>query len=185
MKYLTSIELLRRVSKTLQIGKRALPPMSQLKSMKVILSHVLVEVVSDTSLLPVAQFVQSMREAVGQLEEASALNVKTQMTETLINNDFEACKGLSKKLPKLDMKRFNEYYSLKDRSRLINLIDSTVVIDEIPENMQIILQKGVGTVIGHFCDVAYKYYSSHDFDPTPPVVDTMREVVKEFYCGQI
>lgn len=119
------------------------------------------------------------------MEEVSALTLKMQMTETLINNDFETCKELAAKLPKLDMQRFNEYYSLKDRTRLINLIDSTVVIDEIPENMQIILQKGVGTVISHFCDTAYKYYSTHDFEPTPAVIETMREVVKEFYCGQV
>ena len=109
------------------------------------------------------------------------MTLKTQMIQTLIDRDFDGCKKLAPKLRNLDMKRFNEYCELRDRSRLINLIDSTVVIDSIPEEMQNTLQRGVDTVIAHMCDEAKNYYTTHDFEPTPAVVKTMREVVANFY----
>lgn len=181
MKYLTSIELLRRAYKVLSVGKRDLPPIRQLKSLAVILQTVQKEVQTDPNLGDQITTLQSMIGALQEIQNLSRLPLKNQMIKALLQNDFATCKELSKNLERLDTAKFELLCQAKDRSRLIHLIDETKTMTEIPPAMQEILMKGVDTVITRFCDVAYRYYSGNQFEPTEPIIPAMREVVARYY----
>lgn len=103
------------------------------------------------------------------------------MIETLIKGDYDACKELSKDLKCLDRDKFDALLNAKDRTRLIRLITETQTITSIPPSMQETLTKGVNTVMGRFCDLAYNYYRTNDFPETPKVIEVMRYVVANYY----
>ena len=181
MKYLTSIELLRRVSKQLSVGKRDLPPVSQLKSMEVILSQVHQETLGVLEMTDVQVTLESLMEALQEIRNLAALPLKDSMIETLIKGDFAACNELSAQLPALDRQKFDALMAVEDRTRLIRLISETQTITSIPPSMQETLMKGVNTVMGRFCSTAFNYYKLNHFEPTDKVIDVMRHVVAVYY----
>lgn len=103
------------------------------------------------------------------------------MIETLIKEDYASCAELSKELKCLDREKFNALLEAHDRTRLIRLITETQTITSIPPSMQETLTKGVNTVMGRFCDLAYAYYRTNDFPTTPKVIEVMRYVVANYY----
>lgn len=103
------------------------------------------------------------------------------MIETLINEDYEKCVELSKGLPMLDRKQFDALIAVKDRTRLIRLVNETQTITSIPPSMQETLMKGVNTVMNRFCAMAFNYYKLNHFEPTQKIVDVMRHVVATYY----
>lgn len=181
MKYLTSIELLRRVYKQLSVGKRDLPPVSQLKSMEVILRQVQLETLNKVEMTDLEVTLGSLMEALQEIRNLAELPLKDKMIETLIKGDYNACNELSKDLKCLDRAKFDALLNAKDRTRLIRLITETQTITSIPPSMQETLTKGVNTVMGRFCDLAYNYYRTNDFPETPKVIEVMRYVVANYY----
>lgn len=106
------------------------------------------------------------------------------MIETLIDGNYDLCAELSKDLKCLDHEKFDALLKAKDRTRLIRLITEAQTITSIPPSMQETLTKGVNTVMGRFCDLAFVYYRTHDFPETPKVIEVMRYVVANYYGVQ-
>lgn len=99
----------------------------------------------------------------------------------MIKGDYDTCAKLSKDLKCLDRSKFDALLAARDRTRLIRLITETQTITSIPPSMQETLMKGVNTVMGRFCDLAYAYYRNNDFPTTPKVIEVMRYVVANYY----
>lgn len=115
------------------------------------------------------------------------MDLKHQMIQTLIDGDFEQCNSLKDELfvkgledHEIKRKKFDELMAVKDRSRLINLIYETDVLPEISSQIQEILMKGVDNLLPALRMAAYSYYSVHEFEDTPLIVEAMRKVVAEY-----
>ena len=186
MTYLTSIELLRRVSRQLLTGKRELPPMSQLSSMAEALRYVLAEA-TFLNLDLVQTYVENLLKVVVALQGEAQLRLKTMMIKILVedlpdyadNEDkrWEDCTTLSAQLKGLDSTKFSEFVTMRDKTRVIRLISDTQTIKAMTPVMVSQMSSFIDSSIDTLTELAYSYYSKNEFEETPEIIDTMRYVV--------
>lgn len=185
MRFLTSIELLRRLSRQLLTEKRELPPVSQLSSMEGALRYVITEATLEKMDL-VMEYLKNLVKAVQTLQNEAQSQTKQLMIKVLVDNlegfeqedqKWEACKALSTRLVGLDKDKFDDFVSMRDKTRTIRLISNTATIKAMTPTMVEQLSKYLDTCIEAFIDVAYGYYMHADFAETPEIIDTMRYIV--------
>lgn len=185
MRFLTSIELLRRLSRQLLTEKRELPPVSQLSSMEGALRYVVTEATVEKMDL-VLEYLKNLVKAMRTLQNEAQSQTKQLMVKVLVENlegfeeedkKWEACSALSNHLVGLDTEKFNEFVRMRDKTRTIRLINNTATIKAMTPNMVEQLSKYLDVCIEAFIDLAYSYYLHTDFEETPEIIDTMRYIV--------
>ena len=185
MRFLTSIELLRRLSRQLLTEKRELPPVSQLSSMEGALRYVVTEATVEKMDL-VLEYLKNLVKAMRTLQNEAQSQTKQLMVKVLVENlegfeeedkKWEACSALSNRLVGLDTEKFNEFVRMRDKTRTIRLINNTATIKAMTPTMVEQLSKYLDICIEAFIDLAYSYYLHTDFEETPEIIDTMRYIV--------